>query len=183
MLQLRELEGPEDAAYQSVLELYHACFKEELRDPDFAFFGDGRLTYRTCVANFDDEFAGFVRWSALSEATFVVHLAVVETLRGKGLGRALIAQVHATHPSRPILLEVALEDDRLERWYRQLGARLLTRRYTQPALHSHTQPVRLAIWSIGPVPDPRSTIVAFYRDAWDLPAKHPTVTEALEGLA
>jgi len=179
---IRELNSVQDPAFPALMELFHSEFPPETREPDARIREEVeerfRLPFRYWVAE-DPEFAGFVCFVRLSEMAFVIHLAVIPSKRGKGLGTRLL-QIVRENAGEPIIAEV--EQGEPMRWWAGQGARVLTPPYTQPALRPETSPVPFNLMAIGAVADPPALVRRFYSEAFELPAHDPLVQRAVAGL-
>lgn len=181
---IRELKTLNDPLWPALAALYESSFDRASREPlsrlEEELRGDYRLPFRFLVEEMEDELQGFARWCSLGETGFLIHLAVDPTVQGRGIGKGLINAILREQPR--LLLEADAEDDRLTRFYGGFGAKILTSTYTQLALHADTRPVEYALTGIGDFDDPVKTIREFYRQVWQLPAGHPYVVRAVEGV-
>lgn len=184
-MKVEAIDGVGDPLFGPALALYHESFDEASRDPDedFARDADGNGEYVLTLARDEQGLHGFIRWGHLErlDALFVIHLAVVPSARGRGIGARLIGSVCEGREGLPVLLEVDPESDSYPWWGRR-GARTLTPTYTQPALHPHTGPVPFHLMAMGEIADVRALIRGFYDEVWNLRPDHPFVARALEGV-
>jgi GNAT superfamily N-acetyltransferase len=172
-----------------VLRIYHASFDRAYREPDERLRqelrGEYRLPFRFLLAEEGGEILGFARFCRVREEGFgfLIHIAVAEGSRGRGIGTALLQRVVAE--AGPIVAEIDREGP-VRRWYERNGFSALSETYTQPALHPDTVPVGFCL-SISNWPEParssESIVCAFYRSVWELESEHPFVREALQGVA
>ncbi|MCI1881871.1 MAG: GNAT family N-acetyltransferase [Sporolactobacillus sp.] len=108
--------------------------------------------YRLLEAETDRRtFAGIIADWQLNDFRFIEHLAVDSSLRGRGVGSAMLRAYLIAEP-RPVVLEVEEpKNDRQWqriRFYRRLGFRLNPFGYRQPALQPlDTAAVKLSIMS------------------------------------
>ncbi|HEY0867112.1 MAG TPA: GNAT family N-acetyltransferase [Fimbriimonas sp.] len=185
-MNIREIAGSSDPLFEPLLELYHREFPPETREPDerLAAEADGgyRIAFRFHVAEEQGTLAGFVRWGYLTEtnAKFIIHLAVEADYRRQALGRKLVHLVLGEDGEAvPTLMEI---EPKLWPWWESLGARVLTRTYTQPSLGEGLPDVPLWLIAIDPHRSASAeTILRFYREVWMLDKQEPLVEKAIEG--
>jgi N-acetylglutamate synthase-like GNAT family acetyltransferase len=195
----RTLCSVDDPLWPSLIALYEASFPIEERDPTQSLVselaGKGRLQTQFVVAEEGGCLVGFCRSAELAhcDATWIIHIAVLPESQSSGVGGSLIDHVRSKCPGRLLLAEVdRLEDalseedlrlrERRMRWFRALGAEMVTRTYTQPALGPGGRAVRMYLLRIGAVSVPNEELIrAFYREAWQMDPSEAHVALALQG--
>lgn len=195
---IRRITSSEDPLFLQVLDLYHREFPPKTREPDEYLIrevngeweGDleeDRVPFRIDVAEEEGRLVGFVRWAHLvsADVTYIVHIAVDAAYRSKGIGRDLVQLVRDAYlDDVPTVMEV---EEHVWPWWQRLGARILTRTYTQPSLGASLPDVPLWLiaipgrshWNVFPA---YNIVRDFYRDAWRLEPDHPHVMKALGGI-
>jgi len=183
----RYLQSPEEPGFRRVLEIYHAAFERDSREPDERLVaelrGEFRLSFRFLVAEEGDVVYGFARFCEMPNSPygFLIHIAMDEASRGSGHGSLLLQRVIEELAPRPVLVEIDREGP-VRRWYDRLGFCSLTEAYTQPSLHDDTPPVPYALCASQPVDDAVGAIESFYLNVWELDRAHKFVREAVAGV-
>jgi GNAT superfamily N-acetyltransferase len=185
---IREVRGSGDLAFTEVLRIAHSNFSRSFLEPEEELIlevdGRSRLPYRYLIWD-SGPVKAFARFTPLKtiNAGFIVHIAVDEPFRREGIGLQLLDAVHEAIGGRevPLLAEVEAGAP-LEWWLAKAGAQVLSRTYTQPALHQDTEPQDLHLLMRGTVRNRNELIVDFYREVWELPPDHPYVTKSLAGV-
>jgi ribosomal protein S18 acetylase RimI-like enzyme len=198
-MQIAEIRSADDPLFGQVVALYETSFPLAEREPTERLAkdveGQGADRFRIFAVHREGKLLGFVRWRHLPEtrAQFVVHIAVVANSRESGIGRMLLQAVAQENPGLPMIFEVEREEDAADErdrvvrrtrlnWFRRAGSLLLTKDYTQPALHEETGPVPLCLLRLGPIREPEDTIRSFYQEVWGIDGQHEYVEKALAGV-
>jgi GNAT superfamily N-acetyltransferase len=180
---LREIEVG-DGRSDEVVALLQQLFTPETLEPEALLraelTGQRELPVRYLVAEEDDCLLGVLRYAELLPGVSIaIHLAVDPDRQSGGVGTALMRKLLSITPS--VLLEVGDGEERLDRFYGRLGARVIAPDYTQPALQEHLPSVPLRLMAISlPTEQIRPAIWALYRNFWGMPLDHPFVKRALE---
>lgn len=98
----------------------------------------------------ENEFIGILLWWDLEKFIFIEHFAIQPSFRRKGFGK-LILEKFINDDSRPILLEVELPQNRINKnrilFYQALGFKLNDHPYSQPPLRLGSPSVDLYLMS------------------------------------
>lgn len=118
-------------------ELYEQAFPEQERRPWPSFLNllaTVKEMHFDVIRN-DQQDVGIIIWWKINGWMFIEHLAMSETVRGKGLGAAVMKYYLAVAEGK-ILLEVepplAIDANRRIHFYERLGFSLLSYPYEQP---------------------------------------------------
>lgn len=210
---IRELLQVDDPAYCGFLELFIESFHAWGREPvpvlTQILRERGRSTqepyYRKWVAEDEAGVMGMIRGAYLPTAGlgFVVHIAVTERARGKGVARKLLDAAEggfledANHrPYQGLVFEVErFQDAKTDRerevdaarltFFDRIGARLVTPDYTQPPMGSWLpeMPLNLLVRPRLETLNLRELVQGFYADAFGFSADHPYVLRACAGIS
>ncbi len=210
---IRELLQIDDPAYCGFLELFIESFHAWGREPvpvlTQILKERGQSTqepyYRKWVAEDDAGVMGMIRGAYLPTAGvgFVVHIAVSERARGKGIARQLLDAAEggfredAKHrPYQGLVFEVErFQDAKTDRereidsarltFFDRIGARLVTPDYTQPPMGYWLPEMPLNLLLRPTVDDVNlaDLVKGFYADAFGFSAHHPYVERACTGIS
>jgi len=183
MSTIRELNGPNDAAFEACMALYLRSFPLNEREPVQRFvhyFPGGTAASRAISHQLVSESAGSVEGYSYSQFLepvglgFVVYIAIAEPFRGQGLGSKLLeasisvlkadaARLGLTYAATMLEVERVEDADtdaeklkraRRLRFFANAGAELLTSGYVQPALADGQSEVPLNLLWIPNSPGP-----------------------------
>jgi len=183
----RYLNAPEEPGFARVLDIYHAAFERDSREPDERLVaelrGEFRLPFHFLVVEEDGQVQGFARFCEIPNSPygFLIHIAMDEASRGSGHGSRLLQRVIEELDPRPMLVEIDREGP-VRRWYDRLGFCSLTETYTQPSLHDDTPSVPYALCASRPLVDAVDAVESFYSNVWELDPGHPFVRDAVAGV-
>ena len=113
--------------FNEIIDLYISAFpsSERRTTADFASILENDDRFNIIVASFNSSFAGFISYWTFNDFIYIEHLAIVESLRGNGLGSFLINQLTKCADHLPILLEVEPDTDTIShnriKFYNNLG--------------------------------------------------------------
>lgn len=110
-----------------------------------------RSEYRVIAREENGEVIGFAAFWEIENCTFIEHLAVDKSQRGKGIGADIMDELK-TSATLPLILEVELAQagDMAQRrieFYRRLGFYENPFPYMQPAMQEGQSPIPLMIMS------------------------------------
>lgn len=119
-----------------------------------------------CLSLYDNErFVGLLFYWVLSECVYVEHLAVSESTRGQGIGKAALKYV--AQSGLPIILEIEPPSDAVSvarlRFYESAGYHRLPYEHYQLPYHRGEMPLRLELLSY-PAAASSGHITAFEND-------------------
>ena len=113
------------AELSSAEDAHLAWLAAEMGAGDHKVFARDQLAQLSTLGVFEHDtlvaiaaFAGASTSNIADDPVVLEYLATQESAQGRGLGRALVAAIHAEHPDRTIVAET--DDDAVE-FYRRLG--------------------------------------------------------------
>lgn len=126
-----------DVWFGECWELYLVAFPiEERRDRRYFLETLDCDAFRLdAIIGDDNQFIGFVAWWNLADFRYIEYLATSPAMRGGGYGKCILEQF-ASASSKPILLEVELPEDDIQRrrigFYERIGFTLNAHTYAHP---------------------------------------------------
>lgn len=200
---IRSLSGPSDPLFWPTLELYVESFPRDERGPlaEMAAYASDSPPpgpWRLEAAEVAGTLGGLIFYGSFPSlpAGFLIFIAAAPSIRGTGVGRALLQRAAEASGPGPLLWECErpeLASDPAERavrlrrlaWFRRQGASLLSKGHTQPALGPDRQPVPLYLLGLPGAEglDFPSVYPSLMAAAYGVPSDHPVVIEALASHA
>ncbi|PWL40968.1 MAG: hypothetical protein DBY45_10815 [Clostridiales bacterium] len=107
MMDLRAKKAAKRENKQKIKAIYHASFSREDRMPFWMMMAMSHLWNTEFLAFYDgDTLCGFVYLATVRKLSFIMFLAVEETLRSKGYGGAILQKVQAMHPDSKVIVSI-----------------------------------------------------------------------------
>lgn len=158
-MEFKKLNGANSSGFRKAWEIYESSFPPDERrslSGQMGIFSNRR--YRFFAVHDKGRLAGiFTAWK-LEKFTFIEHFAVIESLRGQGIGTQLMTEYMFRNRGRIVLETVRLNTKTAKRrieFYKRLGFRLNGYDYMQPPYGKGKKPVPCFLMSY-PEPITRS---------------------------
>lgn len=116
-----DLNGSDSEIADSFKALYAGAFPKEERKPLpilWLLKKLGRID--TLALMHEDEFAGFVILGKTKRFVFIDYLAIDPSMRGKGLGSAVLEKIQEKYPNQTIVLEVESPIESEENYHQRI---------------------------------------------------------------
>ena len=164
------------ALRDSVRCLYATSFpKEERRcfNELFQLCDDKTVPFAVATALCDGDFAGFITLWKFDKFLYIEHFAVVESMRGCGIGGKILENIIAKYREQPIVLEVEIPSNNLARrrigFYEKYGFNIWESvDYVQPPYEADGQNVPMKLMSRN-IPTPsflHDCVAVMYRNVY-----------------
>jgi ribosomal protein S18 acetylase RimI-like enzyme len=137
-----------------VRDLYESAFSfnERRKFEELLRIATTKSSFHSDILKQRDEIIGFIFYWTFSDFIYIEHFAIAVSFRGQGYGKSCIGKLCQKSPL-PIVLEVEkpeTEDNRRRiRFYDNLGFKLSTISYTQPAYSADKHAVSMFIMHKG----------------------------------
>ena len=137
-MQQRRITTTDAPHFEQAWDLYLAAFPaDERRCLDFQKMVLCDDAYHFDILTENDHFVGFVLWWEFEKILYIEHFATLPALRGKGIGRQVLADFFTKDNKKTVLLEVEKPEEEIQvrriNFYQRLGLKLNVHTYFQPS--------------------------------------------------
>ncbi len=95
---------------EAVRALYERAFPANERRPIGPLLRDRTGHAKVLAAREDDRFCGFVCTLEWDDMVHIIYFAVAETMRGRGIGSRILAEMRAANPGKRLLVDIERPD-------------------------------------------------------------------------